>query len=57
VHAEGVTRLEDDGTYECDALIRVPELEGSNEASGYGIIDVEVNVTLRFRTRRIDFDD
>jgi hypothetical protein len=24
---------------------------------GYGIIDVEGDVTLRFRARRIDFDD
>lgn len=54
--AEGVSRLEDDGTHECDALVRVPELDGDDETLGYGIVDVERNVTLRFRARRIDLD-
>ena len=56
LRAEGVSRLEDDGTHECDALVRVLELDGDNEALGYEIADVEGKITMRFRARRIDFD-
>jgi hypothetical protein len=56
LRAEGVTRLEDDGTHECDALVRLPELDGPVDTYGYGIADVEGNVTLRFQARRIDPD-
>jgi hypothetical protein len=56
LRAEGVTRLEDDGTHECDALVRAPELDGPDETLGYGIADLEGNATLRFIARCIEFD-
>ena len=54
LRAEGVSCLEDDGTHECDGLIRVPELDRPDEGLGYGIVDTEGNVTLRFRAREVD---
>jgi hypothetical protein len=53
VNAHGVTRLEDDGTWQSDALVRVPELDAGAK-HGYGIVDVESNVTLRFVADRIE---
>lgn len=53
VIAFGVTRLEDDGTWEADALVRVPELDGAT-TTGYGVINVEGALTLRFAANRIE---
>jgi len=47
LEASGVTRLEDDGTWEADALVRVPEL-GISGKLGYGVLNVEGSVSLRF---------
>ena len=54
LRAEGVTRLEDDGTHECDGVVRVPELDRLDEGLGYGIVDTDGNVTLRFRAHQLD---
>jgi hypothetical protein len=53
VNAFGVTRLEDDGTWEADALVRVPELDAGTK-TGYGVINVEGALTLRFVADRIE---
>lgn len=53
ITAAGVTLLVDTGTWEADAVVRVPELDGDGRL-GYGIIDTEGTVTLRFAARRID---
>ena len=52
IEATGVTRLEDDGTWEAEALIRLPELDGP-AGRGYGVIDTEDNATLRFVARDV----
>jgi hypothetical protein len=43
---EGVVRLEDDGTWEAEALVRLPEFDVPGKL-GYGILSVEGAVTLR----------
>jgi hypothetical protein len=53
VTAYGVTKLIDVGTWEVDALVHVPELDGDG-LSGYGIVDTEDNLTLQFTAQRID---
>jgi hypothetical protein len=53
VTAFGVTDLVDVGTWEVDAIVRVPELDGDG-LSGYGIVDTEDNLTLRFAAQRIE---
>lgn len=55
VSATGVTRLEDDGTWEADAIIRLPELDKPDgKGLGYGIIDVDDNPTLRFIAENLE---
>jgi hypothetical protein len=53
IKAFGVTQLCDVGTWEVDAIVRVPELDREG-LSGYGILDTENNVTLRFIAQRIE---
>ncbi len=53
ITAFGVTKLIDVGTWEVDAIVRVPELD-DGEVLGYGIVDTENNVTLRFGAQRTD---
>jgi hypothetical protein len=48
-----VTQLCDVGTWEVDAIVRVPKLD-SEGLSGYGIVDTENNLTLRFAAQRIE---
>ena len=53
VRAEGVTHLDDSGTHQCDALVRLPELDADGLGIGYAILNVEGKATLRFRARHV----
>lgn len=53
VVAVGVTRLEDSGTWEVDAVVRVPEWDGDG-GQGFGIVNVADEVTLRFAAECLD---
>jgi hypothetical protein len=53
ITAFGVTKLCDVGSWEVDAIVRVPEFDGEG-LTGYGIVDTESNVTLRFAAQRIE---
>ncbi len=48
LRAEGVTFLEDRGTWECDAIVRQPDLDELG-GRGFGVVDTDGVVTLRFR--------
>ena len=55
ITARGVTRLEDDGTWETEALVRLPRLDDeATGKKGYGILDVEDTPTLRFLADDVD---
>ncbi len=55
VTATGVTQLFDTGTWEVDAIVRVAELDDDDQGlMGYGIVDTEDNVTLRFAARELE---
>ncbi|MFG1606761.1 hypothetical protein [Actinoplanes sp. NPDC049265] len=56
IEATGVTRLEDDGTWEAEALIRLPALDGPGR-EGFAVIDVEDNPTLRFAATGLQIGD
>lgn len=46
--------LTDGGTYECDAIVRVPELD-SDDGRGYGVVSADGMVTLRFSAGLLEF--
>ncbi len=49
VRFAGVGVLHDVGTWECDAIVRYPELdEPDGDRRGYAVIDTEANPTLTF---------
>jgi hypothetical protein len=52
--ATGVTFLEDQGTWEVDALVRLSDLNLEGKR-GYGIVNVEGAVTLRFVADNLEF--
>jgi hypothetical protein len=52
--AEGVTLLEDMGTWECDGLVRYPALDG-DDVQGYAVVDTDAVPTLRFAARTVEF--
>lgn len=56
VTVHGIARLEDEGTWEADAVVRLPELD-QNGKLGYGIIDVEGKPTMRFVADGVDIGE
>lgn len=57
ITATGVGRLEDSGTWECDAIVRYPPFDDESASrQGYAIVDVEGEPTLRFAATGIDLD-
>ena len=54
--AEGVNLLVDEGTHEVDGIVRVPELDASDGRLGYGLIDTDGRLTLRFRAAAFDYE-
>jgi hypothetical protein len=53
ITARGVSLLEDAGTWEVDGIVRIPALdEGARQ--GFGLVDTERKVTLRFRCEALD---
>lgn len=58
ITATGVGRLEDSGTWECDAIVRYPPFDDESSSSqGFAIIDVDGVPTLRFAATGINLDD
>jgi hypothetical protein len=56
VVAHGVATLEDVGTWEAEAIVRIPDLDESAEGKkGFGVIDADDNVTLKFVADRVDW--
>lgn len=53
---EGVTSLEDTGTWECAGLVRDPACD-REDAKGYAVVDTDANPTLRFAARVLTFID
>lgn len=51
---DGVTWLEDTGTWECDGVVRLSTLD-TTDGYGFGIVDTDSNSTLRFVARRVIF--
>lgn len=56
IRARDLGELHDTGTYECDALVRRPELDGDGR-TGYAVIDAEGNATLTFSARELDLGE
>ena len=54
VVATGVGRLQDAGTWECDAVVRDPSFD-DDDRIGYAVIDTEGNRTLQFSACDIAF--
>lgn len=52
VRASGVERLHDSGTWECDGIIRYPDLDDETRL-GYAIVDTEQQATLRFNALQL----
>jgi hypothetical protein len=53
VRATGVSYLTDVGSWECDGIVRLPELD-SEDGEGFGIVSTEGEATLKFRAKAID---
>ena len=53
IRAEGVGQLYDQGTWECDALVRYPVLD-DGDLRGYAVIDTDGTPTLTFAARELD---
>jgi hypothetical protein len=56
IRARGVTELHDTGTWECDALVRHPALDGEDR-SGYAVVDTEGHPTLTFAATDLDLGE
>jgi hypothetical protein len=56
IKARGVTELHDTGTWESDALVRHPALDG-DEQSGYAIVDTDGTPTLTFAAAELDLGE
>jgi hypothetical protein len=56
VKAQGVSELHDTGTWECDALVRHPALDGDARV-GYAIVDTEGHPTLTFAATDLDLGE
>jgi hypothetical protein len=56
IAAQGVTFLEDRGTWEAEALIRFPSLDQPSGKKGFAIIDTDDTATLLFIADRVDID-
>jgi hypothetical protein len=52
VRARGVVVLHDIGTWECDGVVRFPELD-DGDLRGYAIVDTEDVATLTFNAREL----
>jgi hypothetical protein len=52
IRAEGVVEVRDTGTWECDGLIRYPDLDGE-DVLGYAIVDTDDMPTLIFNARNL----
>lgn len=56
VLATGVVELHDSGTWDCDGIIRIPDLDADG-LQGFGIVDTDGVVTLSFSAQGIDVGD
>jgi hypothetical protein len=52
--ALGLNLLVDDRTHEVDAIVRVPDLDSSDGRRGWGVVDSDAAVTVRFRALQFD---
>lgn len=52
IRALGVGVLHDSGTWECDGVVRFPELD-DGDLVGYAVVDTEDVATLRFNAREL----
>ena len=52
----GSAAVVDEGTHEVDGIVRVPELDTSDGRQGYGLIDTEGQLTMRFRAAAFDYE-
>lgn len=48
----GAGVLHDSGTWECDGVVRLPELD-DGDLVGYAVVDTEDVATLRFNAREL----
>jgi hypothetical protein len=55
VTAHGVQSLLDEGSWEVDGIVRLPALD-HDSVFGFGLIDTEGVVTMRFAALRLEFD-
>ncbi|HEY7069140.1 MAG TPA: hypothetical protein VH479_03460 [Acidimicrobiales bacterium] len=56
ITARGVTEMHDTGTWESDALVRHPALDG-HERAGYAIVDTGGAPTLTFAASDLDLGE